>query len=152
MPLEEHKAYVQKNPLMGRRVIRVERLRESVWDWDLCDLTVVKLDDAPIVEQWKGLASSAYDHQDLEEIPEGVFAKIVSIARVYAAYCKAAGQEKVQPQANETLARCLQLLTDNHIIDETTYDEAHLLAYAQQYERQAKEQMERVTDVIDVHK
>lgn len=152
MTLEEHKSYIQKNPLMGRRVIHVERLRPSVWDWDLCDLTVVKLEDTPSTEEWKSLASSVYQHQELQEIPNDIFSKLRTMVRHYEAICKAAGTDKKQPEANETLARCLQLLAENNIIDETTYDQEHLLFYAQQYEAQAKAQMQQVTDVIDVHK
>lgn len=152
MQLEAGKAYIQKNPLLRRKVLHVERLRESVWGWNLCDLTLVRLEDVPAIERQHGLASSVYDNQGLEEIPLQVFQKLLSIARLYEAMAKASGQAKLQPQANETLARCLQLLADEAIIDETTYDAAHLKQFAEEYELMAKAQMERVTGVIDVHK
>lgn len=152
MLLEPHKSYIQKNPYLGRKVIHVDRLRESVWDWNLCDLTAIHLEDFPSIERKHGLASTVYDNQGLEEIPDEVFLKLQSLARLYEAMAKAAGQEYLQPQANETLACCLKVLSDASIIDETTYTHAQLLKYASDYEQYATAQMQRVTDVIDVHK
>lgn len=152
MQIEAGKSYIQKNPLLGRKVIYVDRIRESVWGWNLCDLTAVWLDNSPFIEQKRGLASSVYDNQGLQEIPETVFRKILAIAKLYEATAKALRQEIVQPQANESLAKCLFLLEENGIIDETTYDAIHLQQFALEYEQLSKLQMEQVTDIIDVHK
>lgn len=150
--IEAGKCYIQKNPLLGRKVLRVDRLRESVWDWNLCDLTAVWLTDAPCIECKKNLASSVYDNQGLIEIPELVFTKILSLARLYEAVAKAEGMDVVQPQANEAMARCFELLAQHGIIDDTTYDAEHLQLFALDYERYTRAQMHQVTDVIDVHK
>jgi len=150
--LEEGKYYIQKNPLLGRKVIYVERLRESVWEWNLCDLTAVWLEDAPFVERKQGLASSVYDNQGMEEIPAEVFNKILSLAKLYRALSGAEGEAIVQPQANETLAKCLELLEEQGIITPETYTTESIRRYAEEYDRSARAQMEQVTSVIDVHK
>ena len=152
MLIEADTCYIQKNPLIGRKVIYVERLRESVWGWNLCDLTVIKLEKVPELLRYKGMASSAYDDQGLEVIPKPVFMKLQAMVRLYEATAQARGEAHPQPETNETMARCLQLLEDVGIIDATTYDAEHLRLYAEQYERWAKEQMERVAGVMDVHK
>lgn len=149
MELEAQKTYIQKNPLLGRMVLRVEHLRESVWGWNICDVTAVRLDQTPKIEQRKGLASSVYDNLGLEEIPNEVFDKLYSIAKLYRAL---AGDQRIQPQANESMANCLDILIKYGIIDDSTYSPERMQIFAQQYEEYTKSQKQQVTDVIDVHK
>ena len=85
MTLEAGKSYIQKNPLFGRKLIRIDSIRESVWDWDLCDLTIVTIDKEPSIVKLKSAASSIYDHQGLIVIPEQVFFKAQSLVRLYKA-------------------------------------------------------------------
>lgn len=152
MQIEAGKSYIQKNPLLGRKVLHVERLRESVWDWNLCDLTAVWLDDAPFVERKQGLASTVYDNQGLEEIPTIVFEKILNLAKLYQAIAKAEGQEIAQPHANETLARCFELLEQHGIISPANYTPEALQQYAQDYDTFTRSKLQQVADTIDVHK
>jgi len=152
MQIEEGKSYIQKNPLLGRKVIHVERLRESVWGWNLCDLIAVWLEDAPFVERKQGLASSVYDNQGLEEIPYEIFGKILTLAKLYGSIAGAQGETIVQPQANETLAKCLELLEGQGIITPDTYSMESIRRYAEEYDRNTHAQMERVASIIDVHK
>lgn len=44
MTLEANKSYIQKNPLFGRKLIHISKLRESVWGWDLCDVMIDRCD------------------------------------------------------------------------------------------------------------
>ena len=152
MLLEAGKAYIQKNPLFGRKVIRMDRLRPSVWDWELCDATVVTLDKEPSVVRLKGVASSIYDHQGLEEIPDVTFRKIEALVKLLDATRNVVDAERASALRQETLGKILALLEDSAIIDPSTYDAAHMRAYALQYDQYSRQQMERVTDVIDVHK
>lgn len=152
MTLEASKSYIQKNPLFGRKVIYFDRIRESVWDWDLCDATVVTIDNDPSVVHVKSVASSVYEHQGLEEIPSKVFRKIENLTKLYETVAKVADEQKHIIMRQETLGKIIELLTDNGVIDSSTYDAAHMKAYAEFYERYSRQQMEHVTDVIDVHK
>lgn len=152
MTLEAAKSYIQKNPLFGRKVIFFDRIRESVWDWELCDATVVTIDKDPSVVRVKGVASSVYEHQGLEEMPVRVFRKIENLAKLYEASARVADEQKCSVFRQETLGKIVELLSDNGIINTMTYDAAHMRAYAEFYERYSRQQMEHVTDVIDVHK
>ena len=158
MTLEANKSYIQKNPLFGRKLIHINNLRESVWGWDLCDVSIVTIDKDPAVHQLKGVASSIYDHQGLIEIPNQIFNKAQAITKLYEAACNAtlmASADEhpiISVQSQETLGKILSLLYDANIIDESTYDAEHLQQYAKDYDSYSREQMERVTDVIDVHK
>lgn len=150
--MEAGKSYIQKNPLFGRKVIRIDKLRESVWDWQLCDATVVTIDKEPEIVRVRGAASSIYDHQGLEEIPDRIFRKIESLVRLLEATARVADDQQACVLRQETLGKIVQLLSDEHIIDDETYDAEHLRAYAVAYDRYSRQQMEVVTDVIDVHK
>lgn len=152
MTLVSGKAYIQKNPLFGRKVIYFERIRESVWDWQLCDVTVVTIDKDPEVVHARSVASSVYEHQGLEEIPVKVFRKIEGLTKLYEAIAKVADEQKCIVVRQETLGKIIELLTDVGIIETSTYDAAHMRAYAEFYDRYSRKQMEHVTDVIDVHK
>lgn len=152
MTLEASKSYIQKNPLFGRKVIYFDRIRESVWDWDLCDVTVVAIDKDPGVVHAKGVASSVYEHQGLVEIPTKVFRKVENLTKLYEAMARVADVQKSIVMRQETLGKIIELLTDCGIINPSTYDAAHMRAYAEFYERYSRQQMEHVTDVIDVHK
>lgn len=145
MNLEASKSYIQKNPLFGRKLIHINHLRESVWGWDLCDVTIVTIDKEPSVHQLRSVASSIYDHQGLIEIPSQIFHKALALTKLY----EATGNPLL---AQETLGKIISLLFDAAIIDESTYDAEHLQQYANEYDSYSREQMERVTDVIDVHK
>ncbi len=150
--LEASKSYIQKNPLFGRKVIYFDRIRESIWDWDLCDATVVTIDKDPTIVRVKGVASSVYEHQGLEEIPVKAFRKIENLTKLYESVAIVADEQKSIVLRQETLGKIIELLSDNGIIDSTTYDTEHMNAYAEFYERYSRQQMEHVTDVIDVHK
>lgn len=152
MTLVSGKAYIQKNPLFGRKVIYFERIRESVWDWQLCDVTVVTIDKDPEVVHARSVASSVYEHQGLEEIPVKVFRKIEGLTKLYEAIARVADEQKCIAARQETLGKIIELLTGDGIIDADSYDAAHMRAYAEFYDRYSRQQMEHVTDVIDVHK
>ena len=152
MTLEATKSYIQKNPLFGRKVIRFDRIRPSVWDWELCDATVVTIDHDPGIVHVASVASSVYEHQGLEEIPERVFSKIENLTKLYESIAHVADEQQRTVMRQETLGRVIDLLTHDGIIDATTYDAAHMKAYAEFYERNSRQQMEHVTDVMDVHK
>lgn len=148
----EHQSYIQKNPLFGRKVIRFDRIRQSVWDWDLCDVTVITIDKKPSVVHLKSVASSVYDHQGLEEIPSRVFHKIENLTKLFEATHRVADEQQQTVMRQETLGKIIELLSANGIIDDTTYDSSHMRTYAEQYDLYSRQQMEHVTDVIDVHK
>lgn len=150
--IEAGKSYIQKNPLFGRKVIRFERIRESVWDWSLCDATIVTIDKEPGIVQVKGVASSRFDHQGLTEIPNKVFGKILSLTKLFDATLPLSDAQGQVALRQETLGKIIMILTENDIIDENTYDDAHLKLYAEEYDRYSMQQMMQVTDVIDVHK
>lgn len=150
--LEAGKAYIQKNPLFGRKVIRFERIRESVWDWELCDATLVTIDKEPSIVHLHSSASSIYDHQGLEEISDRVFRKIENLVKLFEATSRVADEQQTVVLRQETLGKIVELLTECGIIDESTYDKNHLRQYAEAYDNYSREQMEHVTDVIDVHK
>ena len=152
MTLEAGRTYIQRNPLFGRKVLRIDRMRPSVWDWSLCDITLVTIDKVPEVVRLKGVASSIYDHQGLTEIDERTFRKVEAIVRLYEATVRVADEQRASALRQETLGKIVGLLTEAGIIDSDTYDAAHLRAYAEAYDSYSREQMERVTDVIDVHK
>ncbi len=153
MMLEANKSYIQKNPLFGRKVICFDRIRESIWDWNLCDATVVTIDKEPELVRVKGVASSVYEHQGLEEIPLRVFRKIENLAKLYETMARVtADEQQTIAMRQETLGRIIELLTLDGIIDSATYDAEHMRAYATGYEQYSRQQMEHVTDVIDVHK
>lgn len=152
MTLQASKSYIQKNPLFGRKVICFDRIRESVWDWDLCDATVVTIDNDPSVVHVKGVASSVYEHQGLEEIPTKIFRKIENLTKLYEAIARVADQQQRIVMRQETLGKIIELLNAHGIISPQTYDATHMRAYAEFYERYSRQQMEHVTDVIDVHK
>lgn len=149
--IEAGKSYIQKNPLFGRKVIRFERIRESVWDWSLCDATIVTIDKEPGIVQVKGVASSRFDHQGLIEIPNKVFGKILSLTKLFDATLPLSDAQGQVALRQET-GKIIMILTENDIIDENTYDDAHLKLYAEEYDRYSMQQMMQVTDVIDVHK
>lgn len=150
--LEAGKAYIQKNPLFGRKVIRFDRIRESVWDWELCDATLVTIDKEPSIVHLRNSASSIYDHQGLEEIPERVFRKVENLVKLFEATTRIADDQQTIVLRQETLGKIVELLTECGIIDESTYDTEHLRRYSEAYDNYSREQMEHVTDVIDVHK
>jgi len=152
MAIEEGKSYIQKNPLFGRKVIRFERIRESVWDWNLCDATVVTIDKEPSIHRLKGAASSIYDHQGLEEITGKIFDKIHAMVKLMLAIQQPVDEPKAIQIRQETLGRIIELLTDNGIIDDETYSAEQLRKFSEEYDRYSRLQMEQVTDVIDVHK
>lgn len=153
MRLEANRSYIQKNPLFGRKIVFFDRIRvSSVWDWDLCDATVVTIDQDPAVVRVRGVASSVYEHQGLEEIPVKVFRKVEALTKLYEAAARVADEQRCIVMRQETLGKIIELLTAHSIIDDTTYDPAHMRAYAEHYDRYSRQQMEHVTDVIDVHK
>lgn len=152
MTLEQGKAYIQKNPLFGRKVVLFERIRESVWDWNLCDVSIVSIDKVPEIYHLQGAASSIFDHQGLEEIPTKVFDKIHAMVKVLHALQSAVDEPQVVALRQETLDRIIELLTHEGIINDDTYSPTRLKAYSDEYDRYSRLQMEQVTDVIDVHK
>ena len=152
MNISEGKAYIQKNPLFGRKVILFDRIRPSVWDWQLCDASIVTIDKEPDIYHVKSAASSIYDHQGLIEIPTKVFDKIYAMVKLLGAM-----QDVVDPQQSvvlrqETLGKIIELLMNDGVIDDDTYSAAQLKVYSEEYDRYSRQQMEHVTDVIDVHK
>ena len=152
MALQQGKAYIQKNPLFGRKVLRIDRIRESVWDWDLCDVSLVTIDKEPSTLRLKGAASSIYDHQGLEEIPVRTFDKIFAMAKLLDAMQQSLDPQQAIVLRQETLGRIIALLSDEGIIDDDTYSPEQLRLYSEQYDRYSRQQMEKVTDVMDVHK
>lgn len=152
MTLEAGKSYIQKNPLFGRKLIRIDSIRESVWDWALCDLTIVTIDKEPSIVKLKSAASSIYDHQGLLAIPNQVFFKAQSLARLYEATKKATDTPETIAFGQEILGKIIEILFESQIIDERTYEPQQLKKFAEEYDNYSREQMEKVTDVIDVHK
>ena len=154
MILQQGKTYIQRNPLFGRKVLRVEHLSESIWGWNLCDLTIVTIDKDPSIVKIKRAASSIYDHQGLVEIPDLVYKKIQTIVKLYLATESASEEEtpEIISFRQETLGQIIKILMDSGIIDEETYSDKNLRIFAEQYDNYSREQMTRVTDVIDVHK
>jgi len=150
--MEAGKSYIQKNPLFGRKVILCDNIRESVWDWSLCDVEVVTIDKEPSIVKMKGVASSAYDHQGLTEIPKRLFSKIRNLARMLSATEGLVCEQQYVALRQETLGKIVELLTEEGIIDDSTYDAAHLRLFAEEYDQYSRQQMAQVTDVIDVHK
>lgn len=150
--LESNKAYIQKNPLFGRKVLLVERIRPSVWDWDLCDISVVTIDKEPVIRHIKSVASSVYDHQGLEEIPQKIFHKIETLVKLLNATVDIVEELQFIVMRQETLGKIIEILLANGIIDDTTYSAAQMKVFAKQYDQYSRQQMEHVTDVIDVHK
>lgn len=150
--LESNKAYIQKNPLFGRKVLLVERIRPSVWDWDLCDISVVTIDKEPVIRHIKSVASSVYDHQGLEEIPQKIFHKIETLVKLLNATVDIVEEQQFIVMRQETLGKIIEILLANGIIDDTTYSAAQMKVFAKQYDQYSRQQMEHVTDVIDVHK
>lgn len=150
--LESNKAYIQKNPLFGRKVLLVERIRPSVWDWDLCDISVVTIDKDPVIRHIKSVASSVYDHQGLEEIPQKIFHKIETLVKLLNATADIVEEQQFIVMRQETLGKIIEILLANGIIDDTTYSAAQMKVFAKQYDLYSRQQMEHVTDVIDVHK
>ena len=152
MTLEESKAYIQRNPLFGRKVIRFDRIRPSVWEWNLCDATLVTIDKEPCIHHQKSAASCIYDHQGLIEIPVKVFDKIHSLVKLQHSMQAVVDDQHAIVIRQETLGRILQLLSDEGIIDDDTYSPDQLRRFTEEYDRYSRQQMEQVTDVIDVHK
>lgn len=152
MTLEANRSYIQKNPLFGRKVLRIDRLRPSVWDWELCDVTVVTIDKEPEIVRLTSVASVVYDHQGLEEIPDRVFRKIEGLTKLLEASQRVADPEHAIVLRQETLGRIVELLKAEGILTDDHYTPERLKAYADQYDRYSRQQMEHVTDVIDVHK
>lgn len=152
MILEPHKSYIQKNPLFGRKVIHFDRIRPSVWDWELCDCSVVMIDKEPETVRLTSVASVVYDHQGLEEIPDRIFRKIESLVKMYEATSRVVDEQKRSVLRQETLGKIVELLSENGVIQEDTYSAEQMRIYAEQYDRYSRQQMEHVTDVIDVHK
>lgn len=152
MHLEANKSYIQKNPLFGRKVLRFNRIRPSVWDWDLCDVSIVTIDKEPEIIQMNSVASVVYDNQGLEEIPDIVFRKIETLVKLFEATSRVADEQKSTILRQETLGKIVELLSQNDIINDSTYDATHMMAYAKEYDCYSRQQMEHVTDVIDVHK
>lgn len=150
--MEAGETYIQKNPLFGRKVLRFERVRPSVWDWDICDVTVVTLDKDPSIVHVKGVASSVYDHQGLSLIPDTLFNKILNMAKLLEVTMNVADEQRLIVLRQETLGKIIELLETNGIIDDSTYDSEHLKMFANDYDNYSRQQMARVTDVIDVHK
>lgn len=152
MILEPQKSYIQKNPLFGRKVIHFDRIRPSVWDWELCDCSIVMIDKEPETVRLTSVASVVYDHQGLEEIPDRVFRKIESLVKMYEATSRVVDEQKRSVLRQETLGKIVELLSENGVIQEDTYSAEQMRIYAEQYDRYSRQQMEHVTDVIDVHK
>lgn len=152
MILEPHKSYIQKNPLFGRKVIHFDRIRPSVWDWELCDCSIVTIDKDPETVRLTSVASVVYDHQGLEEIPDRVYRKIEGLVKLYEATSRVVDEQKRSVLRQEALGKVVELLSDNGIIGEDTYCAERMRVYAEQYDRYSRQQMEHVTDVIDVHK
>ena len=152
MTLQQGKAYIQKNPLFGRKVVRFDRIRESVWDWNLCDVTIVTIDKSPSTVQLRGAASSIYDHQGLEEIPVRTFDKIYNLVRLLDSMEQVVDPQRAVVLRQETLGRIIELLSTEGIIDDDTYSPDQLRRFSEQYDQYSRQQMEKVTDVIDVHK
>lgn len=174
MKLEPHKTYIQKNPLFGRKVILIERLFESVWDWNICDVTIVSLDGEIAIERKQRVAASVFEDQGLEEIPTEIFLKIQNLAKVLNAVRSANAnisnvslsaetneinksllpktKDKTNALLSETKDKINTILIEAKVITEDTYDSAHKKMYLEQYEKYSQQQMARVTDVIDVHK
>ena len=152
MTLQEDKAYIQKNPLFGRKILRFERIRESIWDWNLCDVCIVTIDKEPGIHHLKGAASSIYDHQGLEEISTKVFYKIHALVKLVSAMQSVVDEQKAIAMRQETMGQIIELLTQEGIIDDDSYSPDQLRRYSEEYDRYSRQQMEHVTDVIDVHK
>lgn len=152
MILEPQKSYIQKNPLFGRKVIHFDRIRPSVWDWELCDCSVVMIDKDPETVRLTSVASVVYDHQGLEEISDRVFRKIESLVKMYEATSRVVDEQKRSVLRQETLGKIVELLSENGVIQEDSYSAEQMRIYAEQYDRYSRQQMEHVTDVIDVHK
>lgn len=152
MILEPQKSYIQKNPLFGRKVIHFDRIRPSVWDWELCDCSVVMIDKEPETVRLTSVASVVYDHQGLEEIPDRIFRKIESLVKMYEATSRVVDEQKLSVLRQETLGKIVELLSENGVIQEDSYSAEQMRIYAEQYDRYSRQQMEHVTDVIDVHK
>lgn len=150
--MDTGETYIQKNPLFGRKVLRFDRVRPSVWDWDICDVTIVTIDKEPSIVHVKGAASSIYDHQGLCPIPDSLFSKILNMAKLLEVTMNVADEQRQIVLRQETLGKILELLEAYGIIDDTTYDPEHLRAFANDYDHYSRQQMEHVTDVIDVHK
>lgn len=150
--IQEGKAYIQKNPLFGRKVIRFERIRPSVWDWNLCDATIVTIDKEPDIYRLKSAASSIYDHQGLVEIPVKAFDKILAMVKLLTSMQGIIDQQKGVVLRQETLGKIIELLINEGIIDDDSYSAAQLKIYSDEYDLYTRQQMEHVTDVIDVHK
>ena len=82
-----------------------------------------------------------------------VFRKIENLAKLYETMARVtADEQQTIAMRQETLGRIIELLTLDGIIDSATYDAEHMRAYATGYEQYSRQQMEHVTDVIDVHK
>ena len=145
-------SYIQKNPLFGRKVIRFDRIRPSVWDWDLLDVTLVTIDKDPEIHILKGVASVVYDHQGLEEIPDRLFRKIENLVKLYEATSRVVDPQKAISLRQETLGKIVELLSSHGIIDDNTYLPDRMQQFAAEYDRYSRQQMAHVTDVIDVHK
>lgn len=152
MILQSDKAYIQLNPLFGRKVLLIDRLRPSVWDWDLLDLTVVTIDRDPTIVHPKGIASVVYDHQGLQEIPVRMFRKVEGLVKLYEASARVLDDQACSVLRQETLGKVVALLTDHGILTDATYSPAQMQAFAAQYDQYSRQQMQHVTDVIDVHK
>lgn len=152
MILEPQKSYIQKNPLFGRKVIHFDRIRPSVWDWELCDCSIVMIDKEPETVRLTSVASVVYDHQGLEEIPDRIFRKIESLVKMYEATSRVVDEQKRSVLRQETLGKIVELLSENGVIQEDSYSAEQMRIYAEQYDRYSRQQMEHVTDVIDVHK
>lgn len=150
--MKASETYIQKNPLFGRKVLRFDRVRPSVWDWDICDVTIVTIDKEPGIVHVKGVASSVYDHQGLCPIPDALFNKILNMTKLLEVTMNVADEQKQVVLRQETLGKIIELLEYNGIIDDSTYDPDHLKAFANDYDNYSRQQMARVTDVIDVHK
>lgn len=152
MILEANHSYIQKNPLFGRKLIRMDRMRPSVWDWELCDVTILTIDREPSLVQMRSVASSVYDHQGLEEIPNRIFRKVESLVKLFRVSASVADEQRASVLRQETLGKIVELLCHEDIITDETYSPSRMQAYAEEYDRYSRQQMEHVTDVIDVHK
>lgn len=154
MILEQGKAYIQRNPLFGRKVLRFDSVRESVWGWDLCDITIVTIDKDPEIVKLNGAASSIYDHQGLIEISVKTYNKILGIVRLLEVAVDALNENdsKFSVMRQVALGKIIEILYEEGVIDEDTYSVEGIRNFAQQYENYSRDQMARVTDVIDVHK
>ena len=149
MEIEVGHCYIQRNPLWGRAVARVNRqVQSSVLDFERFDATIIKITDGLELIEHQTIPLTIFTNTGYEPVDEQLFLKLLAMARMM----RAAAQAKIDAEKGSTRQKeCAQqienLLRTYGIIDDTPMQH-----YADAYAKGMKNLLDGVYDVVDVHK